>query len=152
MRTRSLVAELCPALEGKELMSSRLSMQRGPVELYYRCGVDCAALKSEVDNAYSGKLTMAFAVKLPTSEVLRAKVFSSAETPGLGSRVGEDSFLRQFAGKTVEGLKLKRDGGSIDAISGATISSRAVVSALEQGLRGLSKGGRRLCDEGRVDG
>ena len=63
-----------------------------------------------------------------------AKVMSQQETPGLGDRVqeirpGEETpwFTDQFVGKSAESnLKVTRDGGEIDAISGATISSRAV--------------------------
>ncbi|MCR5826136.1 MAG: ammonia-forming cytochrome c nitrite reductase subunit c552 [Oscillospiraceae bacterium] len=48
------------------------------------------------------------------------------ETPGLGSRVQEPAFLDQFAGLAVP-LKLKE---TVDAVSGATISSASVVSAV----------------------
>jgi Na+-translocating ferredoxin:NAD+ oxidoreductase RnfG subunit len=51
----------------------------------------------------------------------------------VGTRVTEQMFVDQF--KTLPSaaiLKVKKDGGHIDAIAGATISSRAVASATEQ--------------------
>jgi electron transport complex protein RnfG len=56
------------------------------------------------------------------------------ETPGLGLKVREDWFRNQFINKTEGELKIKRDGGTIDAITAATISSRAVTNGIKEGL------------------
>lgn len=53
-----------------------------------------------------------------------------AETAGLGARVKEDWFGAQFAGQKAP-ISLKRDGGQIDAVSSATISSNAVTKAVD---------------------
>ncbi|MBI3813263.1 MAG: RnfABCDGE type electron transport complex subunit G [Nitrospinae bacterium] len=55
------------------------------------------------------------------------------ETPGLGVKVTQNSFKDQFKGKKGEELKLKKDGGTIDAITAATISSRAVANGIKEG-------------------
>ncbi len=55
------------------------------------------------------------------------------ETPGLGSGVTEPDFEQQFEGKPVEMLQLRIDGGVIDAVTGATISSRAVTEGIRLG-------------------
>ena len=57
-------------------------------------------------------------------------IISHEETPGLGSRVAESSFTDKFAGLNIADVALRRDGGQIDAITGSTISSRAVVDAV----------------------
>lgn len=57
-------------------------------------------------------------------------VISHTETPGLGSRITEDLFTGQFVRLSVDDAALRRDGGQIDAITGATISSRAVADAV----------------------
>ena len=55
-------------------------------------------------------------------------VDSSSETPGFGTRCGEDeAFLNQFVGKKVEVFAL---GENVDALSGATMTSEAVVKAI----------------------
>ena len=51
------------------------------------------------------------------------------ETPGLGTRVADPAFTGQFTGKPAD-ARLKSQGGDIDAVSGATISSIGVVTAL----------------------
>ncbi|MDH5186939.1 MAG: RnfABCDGE type electron transport complex subunit G [candidate division WOR-3 bacterium] len=61
------------------------------------------------------------------------------ETPGLGLKVRDDWFRNQFIEKTKNDLKLKRDGGAIDAITAATISSRAVTDGIKQGLEMYGK-------------
>jgi electron transport complex protein RnfG len=54
------------------------------------------------------------------------KVLSQNETPGLGARVTEPSFAAQFKNKSSVNLN------EVEAISGATISSRAVIDAVNQ--------------------
>jgi len=61
-------------------------------------------------------------------------VLSHTETPGLGSKITESSFLDQFKGLTLEDLKLSKEGGSVDAITGATISSKAMVDGVKQSI------------------
>ncbi len=61
------------------------------------------------------------------------------ETPGLGLKVREDWFRNQYINKTKNEMKLKRDGGEIDAITAATISSRAVTDGIRQGLEMYEK-------------
>jgi len=58
------------------------------------------------------------------------KIVSQTETPGLGSRITEPFFTDQFAGVAINNVALSRDGGKIDAITGSTISSSAVVDAV----------------------
>ncbi len=55
------------------------------------------------------------------------------ETPGLGVKITQDTFKGQFKNKKGEELKLKKDGGTIDAITAATISSRAVANGVKEG-------------------
>jgi len=57
-------------------------------------------------------------------------IISQSETPGLGSRIAESSFATEFTGVNIDDIILKQDGGQIDAITGATISSRAVIEAV----------------------
>jgi len=64
------------------------------------------------------------------------------ETPGLGMRVIEKWFQKQFIGKDESQLILKKDNkkkGTLDAITSATISSRAVVNAVKEGMEKYKK-------------
>ena len=72
-------------------------------------------------------------------KILGVEVVSQTETAGLGAIVAADSqaglaFRGQFIGLPGE-LALKKDGGEIDAISGATITSRAVIEGINAALQ-----------------
>ena len=57
------------------------------------------------------------------------KVTEASETPGLGAKAQSDkNWIAQFAGQPADGsLAVSKDGGTINAITGATITSRAVT-------------------------
>lgn len=71
--------------------------------------------------------------------VVAVRVLEQKETPGLGTRATEPPFLRQFRGLKAEDLKLKRYGGKIDAITGATITSRAVTEAAREAAESVAR-------------
>ncbi|MDA8433333.1 MAG: RnfABCDGE type electron transport complex subunit G [Nitrospiraceae bacterium] len=74
--------------------------------------------------------------------VQKIKVLSHNETPGLGDGIEDPWFLAQFKGKTIDHLKVIKGEtkDDIQAISGATISSRAVTEdAVKHGVEFLMK-------------
>jgi len=82
---------------------------------------------------YGGKIGILVGVE--TNRTLRGiRVISHQETPGLGSKITNTAFLDQFTGLVSDQLMLARDGGAIDAITGATISSRAVAEGVSAGF------------------
>jgi len=77
----------------------------------------------------------------PEGLIYKVSVLSQKETPGLGTKMTLPDFLNQFEGKdTGDGLKVKKDGGSVDALTAATISSRAAVDAINRAAQALKKG------------
>jgi len=63
--------------------------------------------------------------------VTGVSVLSHSETPGLGANAANSGFLGQFIGTADAGnLAVAKDGGSVDAVTAATISSRAVTNAV----------------------
>jgi len=88
-----------------------------------------------VANGYGGPIELIVALEsnfLQDDEVIihGISVVSHSETPGLGEKIVEAAFSDQFNGINVDDVALTKDGGKIDAISGATISSSAVVDAV----------------------
>jgi electron transport complex protein RnfG len=75
--------------------------------------------------------------------VYNITVLQHQETPGLGSKMDEPTFKDQFKNinPTKIILKVKKDGGQIDAITAATISSRAFCDAVQRAYNTLEKGG-----------
>jgi Na+-translocating ferredoxin:NAD+ oxidoreductase subunit G len=77
-----------------------------------------------------------------TGHVIGIKVLSQSETPGLGTKIQEVKYgetqnwvQKQFIGKAAQNSAVIKDGGEIEAITGATISSRAVARSVAQGYR-----------------
>lgn len=64
--------------------------------------------------------------------ISRIHVVSQSETPGLGTMIAEPDFTSQFNGKRIEDVRLRQDGGVIDAITGATISSRVITDTVRE--------------------
>lgn len=65
-------------------------------------------------------------------------IMKHSETPGLGAKITEDTFVQQFCNKKPP-LKLAAQGGTINAVTGATISSTAVVTAVNQAVEAFSE-------------
>ena len=92
---------------------------------------------AEVEPAgFGGKITMMVGVK--DGAVSGVSIVSHAETAGLGSIAAEKTekgmnFRDQFVG-TAEAVKVNKDGGTIDAITSATITSRAVAEGVNAAL------------------
>ena len=93
-------------------------------------------------NGFGGTLDMMVGID-KTGNVIGISIISHAETPSLGAVAAEnnaagEAFRSQFAGLSGT-LAVTKDGGTVDAISGATITSRAVVSGVNAALQCVAK-------------
>lgn len=96
-----------------------------------------AAFCSVSEHGYGGLIKVLVGVKsdgtIKDVEILLAE----KETPDLGSKIREAKFRDQFKGKSAVDTKwaaVTNDGGEVEGITGATISSRAVTEAVKAGL------------------
>jgi len=80
-----------------------------------------------------------FVAATPDKKVIGYKVLSHRETPGLGDQAFKPKFAGQFTGKGLENMELVKiqEEGKILAITGATITSRAVTAAVKNVLTEL---------------
>jgi len=80
---------------------------------------------------YGGPVGVMVGINMDDDSVLGVGVTTHSETPGLGSRAKDDpEFVAQFKGGAVKDpFKVAKDGGQINALSGATITSQAVCQA-----------------------
>lgn len=80
---------------------------------------------------YGGDVGLMVGIDVKDDKVMGVGVTTHGETPGMGAKAKSDpSFVSQFKGLGLkEPFKVTADGGSISAISGATITSRAVSAA-----------------------
>ncbi len=100
-----------------------------------RKGKDVVAMAMEVvgDNAYSGTISALVGLRMDDGMLMGIKVLAHAETPGLGSLISDCQLMSgQMVGHTPSSIKwaVKKDGGDIDQLTGATISTRAMINAV----------------------
>ncbi|OQY22946.1 MAG: hypothetical protein B6I37_06310 [Desulfobacteraceae bacterium 4572_35.2] len=93
------------------------------------------AFKVIAPDGYSGNIEVM--VGLDTDErIVAIEILAHAETPGLGSIITDQWFKDLFCDRGLDNTdwRVKKDGGDIDQITGATISPRAIVGAVKRGL------------------
>ena len=97
-----------------------------------------AAVKTYSKNGFGGRIDLMVGI-LANGTINKVSVLSQTETPGLGANMVNDKFKGQFDGKNPAtfNLKVKKDGGDVDAITAATISSRAVTEAVKRAVDGF---------------
>ena len=79
---------------------------------------------------YGGDVVLMVGFQADKKTVVCYKTLAAAETPGLGMKLNTPEFSGQFGGKDATTLKVTKDGGAIEAITAATITSRAVCRAI----------------------
>ncbi len=100
------------------------------------------AVNTYTMDGFSGEIRL-MAGFSPDLNIINIAVLEQKETPGLGTKMSEPSFKDQFKGidPATFTLKVKKDGGQVDAITAATISSRAFCDAVGRAWNTLEKGG-----------
>ena len=87
-------------------------------------------------NGYGGDIQVCVGIQ-SDGTVSGIAILSISETAGLGMKAAEPDFYEQYSGKQTDHFYVSKDGGEgeeIDAISGATITSRAVTGAVNSSL------------------
>lgn len=94
------------------------------------CGEEGYTAEGRSGEGYGGDIVLMVGFKKDKKTVISYKVLQASETPGLGMKLKTPEFAGQFSGKDGSALKVKKDGGDIEAITSATITSRAVCKAI----------------------
>ncbi len=135
-----------PALErlferpAEEVLGNKVIIQVGEQEIpvffaWEDETVSLLAIEATGKGGFGGDLKIMVGVDLATETMAGMEVVSHSETPGLGARIEESSFRNQWQGlPTTDDIALSGDGGSIDAISGATTTSGAAVRGTNEAL------------------
>lgn len=102
------------------------------------------AIETYTDEGFSGRFKIMVGF-LPDGSIHNTAVLEHKETPGLGDKMdaSKSNFPNQFEGKNPETFKLivTKDGGDVDAITAATISSRAFCDAVQRAYDAYKKEG-----------
>ena len=89
-------------------------------------------------SGFNGKIELMVGI-MNDGTINKVSVLSQSETPGLGANMA-GKFKDQFSGKNPSSYKLtvSKDGGDVDAITAATISSRAFCKAVQTAIDGVN--------------
>lgn len=94
-----------------------------------------AGIETYTKKAFGGRFDLMVGFNAE-GNIFNTEVIAAAETPGLGDKINKDKsdFAKQFSGQNPATYKLsvKKDGGDVDAITAATISSRAYCDAIQR--------------------
>ena len=95
------------------------------------------AAKGVDAGGYGGDIVLMVGFQADKKTLVTYKVLAASETPGLGMKLSTPEFAGQFAGKDGTALSVRKDGGDIEAITSATITSRAVCRAVADARKKL---------------
>ncbi|AYD40567.1 RnfABCDGE type electron transport complex subunit G [Clostridium fermenticellae] len=104
-------------------------------------GKTIAYVVPEAPGGYGGPIKMLVAVD-DQGKVIEYDITEANETPGLGANASEEPFKSQFKGKASSDLDVVKDPTDkkhIQAMTGATISSRAVTKGVKQAVDDVNK-------------
>lgn len=129
-----------PEFDNNPLMDTKTISSDGNEWLFYIARKDGqfagTAFVTTSSEGYGGNINIMVGVNAK-GELKAIEILSPhQETPGLGAKITGDKFKKNFIDKDIRTTKWKvaKDGGDIDQITAATISSRAVANAIKQGL------------------
>jgi len=120
---------------GNDPIADRFTIKDGEVERTFFVGVFDGQPRGVAfetsGKGYGGDVGLMVGIDVKDSKLMGVSVTTHGETPGMGAKAKSDpSFVAQYKGLALEQpIAVTLDGGSISAISGATITSRAVSSA-----------------------
>lgn len=108
-----------------------------------------AAFETSSRNGYGGDIRIMVGVTAD-GHLKSIHFLAQHETPGLGTKIDGVPFKLQFFGKPLAGptWAIKKDQGHFDAITGATISSRAVLEAIRNGIAAYTTHASKIAHTG----
>ncbi len=127
------------AIEQAEITGAKGKITKTDIYKALDEGNNCAGFAFvAVGPGFADKIKLVIAIDKTCEKFFGFKVLSSNETPGFGSRITEDSFGSQFKNVLTANIELAKTGNpavidaKIVAISGATVSSEAVVKIFNE--------------------
>jgi electron transport complex protein RnfG len=145
-----LSSVLDPALRGRDLRVVALTAtdaallgSAAPTDVFVVLVADRPAatvIAPVAPRGYNGPIALLVGIA-DSGAVTGVRTVSHRETPGLGATIdaGDGAWSRQLEGKTLnfpvrDAWTVKQDDGAFDALSGATVTSRAVIAAVRDAL------------------
>lgn len=86
-------------------------------------------------SGYGGDVGVMVGINTDGTKLEGIGITTMKETPGLGARASEAEYRDQFRGQPTDSIALTKDGGNIQALSGATITSTATIFAVSEAVK-----------------
>jgi len=114
-------------------------------EAFFQDGSIAGYVAKTSGQGYADKIEILIGLDTDLSTITGLFILDQKETPGLGNRILEKPWLEQFSGKPSKGSLVvvkngAKDENEIDAISGATISSRSVTNIVNKTIIDIKTG------------
>jgi len=137
LRTASAAAKVMP--EGASLPEKKV-VAGEPFFVARKEGqLAAVAVEGRSKNGYGGEIVLMVGLGADGRLVNYQKLVAS-ETPGLGTKMESDAFRKPLLGRPLNGdWRVKKDGGEVDAITAATISSRAALECIRDAIAKYQK-------------
>ncbi len=140
--TIAALTNVLPAFD--ETATEPLTIDELPITVYTATKegeVTGYAVETMTKEGFGGAIRMMVGFT-PTGEVINVNVLEQSETPGLGTKMTDEGnpLITSFKGKNPADMKMavKKDGGDVDALTAATISSRAYVDAMSRAYKAFT--------------
>ncbi len=148
----ALVSVILSNLDYDALLNLQLVSEEMPIDL--TSSISLSSIDAIISNGrrsavlmelatntgYNGNIRLLVAIRAD-GMVLGSRIIQHHETPGLGDKIetNRSNWINSFVEKSLSTVpsddwKVKRDGGAFDQFTGATITPRAVVTAVHQAL------------------
>lgn len=129
--------EVMPEAASFEALDAETAALYGVDAVYTAAGADGAAQGYCVkvsENGYGGVIQAVAGVDA-AGRVTGVSIISHSETPGLGANIEKESFRKQYTGQgAVDVVKAGAQEGEVNAVSGATISSKALTAGVNKAV------------------
>ncbi|MBO4308153.1 MAG: RnfABCDGE type electron transport complex subunit G [Bacteroidales bacterium] len=143
------VAKVLPQHDKYTIDTVIVTTEKGDVKMARYTAVDAngnivgKAIESFDPNGFGGKLSAMVGFDAE-GNISGYEILASSETPGLGAKA-DKWFQKEGKGNVItmnpgaNGLKVKKDGGDVDAITGSTITSRAFCRLVNTAFEAYNK-------------
>ncbi|HOI32611.1 MAG: RnfABCDGE type electron transport complex subunit G [Bacteroidales bacterium] len=137
-KQEAAIKGVLPAFDRLEVLQVKSALEEDSLQFnmaYQNNQFVGVAINTFTNKGFSGNIKLMVGL-LPDGSINNISVLEHKETPGLGDKMqkSKSSWSEKFNGQNPASFKLavKKDGGDVDAITAATISSRAYTDAVKR--------------------
>jgi electron transport complex protein RnfG len=135
----AMIEAVLPPFDNKPDQDSiRLTNPKGEAVDFYiakKDGKPTGVAFQSTAQGYSSRIVIMIGLT-PEGKIYGLRILDQSETPGLGNKISKDTFTQQFINKDLSSSRwdVKKLKGDFDQVTAATISSKAFIRGVQEGL------------------